>query len=158
MNFVRAAAVITAVGLTLGADWTAAQEAPGDDLDITMTLMPEGSERPDAVTRELTLPVFPEGDEAAGEPIPSEQGVANSANGLDIANQARADGRAFGQAAAEAAQENREDLGRGSRPDDLPGPPDDLPGPPDNLPSQPEDLPGPPDNVPGPPDNLPGPP
>lgn len=153
MEFVRTLTVIAVVGLALGADWTFAQDAPGDDLEITMTLMPEGGELPDAVTRELALPVFPEGDENEGQPIPSQQGVDNSAAGLDIANQARAEGRAFGQDIAAAAQENRENLGRGARPEDLPlGPPEGLPlGPPDDLPlGPPDDLPGPPEN-PGPP-------
>ena len=142
MDFARTLTIITVAGLGLGADWTLAQDVPGDDLEITMTLMPENGDLPDAVTRELTLPVFPEGDE--GESIPSQQGVDNSADGLATANQAREDGRAFGQEIAAAAQENRENLGRG-RPEDLPmGPPDDLPGVPEDLPGPPEDLPGPP--------------
>lgn len=111
----------------------------GDDLDVTITVIPEDADLPDAVTAELTLPMDEEGNY-----IPSEEGVENSAEGLATANEARADGRAFGEAAAEAAQENRENLGSGSRPDleDLipgspPGIPDDIPGPPE-LPERPE--------------------
>ena len=137
MDFAKTLTIITVAGLGLGADWTFAQDAPGDDLEITMTLMPEGGDLPDAVTRELTLPMFPEDDE--------NQGVVNSADGLATANQAREDGREFGRQAAAAAQDNRENLGRG-QPEDLPmGPPDELPGPPDDLPGPPDDLPGPPD-------------
>ncbi len=160
MDFARTLTIITVAGLGLGADWTFAQDAPGDDLEITMTLMPEDGDLPDAVTRELTLPVFPEGDENAGQPIPSQQGVDNSADGLATANQAREAGREFGRQAAAAAQENRENLGRG-RPEGLPmGPPEGLPmGPPEGPPMGPPDgLPGLPDDLPGPPEDLPGPP
>lgn len=151
MDLARTLTIITVAGLGLGADWTFAQDAPDEDLEITMTLMPEDGDLPDAVTRELTLPVFPEGDENADDPIPSQQGVDNSANGLTTANQAREEGREFGREAAAAAQDNRENLGRGGRPEDLPfGVPDDLPELPDDLPGPPDDLPGPPD-TPGPP-------
>ena len=154
MRFVNAIAVISAVGFSLGADWTAAQDDPGDDLEITMTLMPEGANVPDAVMRVLALPEFPEASQNDAEPRP---GAESSANGLDIANQARADGRAFGEAAAAAAQDNRESFGRGTPPEN-PGPPDNVPGPPDSVPQPPDNIPGPPDNVPGPPDSVPGPP
>jgi hypothetical protein len=130
----------SALTLSLSASWVFAQEGEGgDDLDVTMTLMPEGADLPDAVTRELELPRYTEG-ENEGEYIPSSQGVENSANGLETANAAREDGRAFGEAAAEAAQDNREEHSRGNMPDlenllpdqvpDMPGPPD-RPGPPD---------------------------
>jgi hypothetical protein len=149
MEFARTLTIIAVAGLVLGADWTFAQDAPVDDLEITMTLMPEDGDLPDAVTRELELPVFPESDE--NEEQQGDDNSANSADGLEIANQAREDGRAFGQDTAAAAQENRENLGRGMPPEDLPlGPPEDPPGPPDNPP-------GPPDNVPEPP-VTPGPP
>jgi len=153
--------IIAALGLVLGANWAAAQEGPGDDLDITMTLMPQGADLPDAVTKDLTLPPLPEASRNDADPRPGE---SSSAEGRAIAEQARAEGRAIGQAAAEAAQDNRENFGHGSPPenlgppDNLPATPDNLPAPPDNLPAPPDSLPGPPDGVPGPPDGVPGPP
>jgi len=149
----RTLALLGAAGFTLGAQPALAQEEGGDDLELTMTLMPEDGD-PSAVTRELTLPVFP----GTEDPIPSDEGVANSATGLSIANQARTDGEAFGRAAADAAETNRELYGRGSRrPEDVPmGPPVD-PGtvpvdpPPVDPPVDPGNPGGPPIDPPGPP-------
>jgi hypothetical protein len=81
------------------------------DDELTMTLLPEGAELPDAVTKVIELP---KNDE--GEYLASEEGVANSAEGLAIANAAREDGRAFGEEMAASARENRENFTRG-RPD-----------------------------------------
>lgn len=69
--------------------------------DVTMTVLDEG-EAPEEAFSELALP-----DEAADE------GVTNSADGLNTANAARADGRAFGEATAEEAQ-NRGDESAGT--------------------------------------------
>jgi hypothetical protein len=82
------------------------------DDELTMTLLPEGAELPDAVTKVIELP---KNDE--GEYIASEEGVTNSAEGLAIANAAREDGRAFGEEMAASARENRENFSRGGRPD-----------------------------------------
>jgi hypothetical protein len=109
--------VITALALTLTAgsafaqDGTEGEEAD-EALDLTMTLMPQDAELPDVVTADIELPKDEE-----GLPIPSEQGVEHGGEGLETANLAREDGRAFGEAAAAAAQENREDVSRGSMPD-----------------------------------------
>jgi hypothetical protein len=104
----------TTLALVLGASPAFAQDAGEDDgdLDVTMRLLPANAELPDAATREIELPVNDEGEFRA-----SEQGIENSLAGIETANAAREDGRAFGQEAAAAAQENRENMGRGSRPD-----------------------------------------
>lgn len=121
-----------ALGLS-GAD-ALAQDGDADDLDVTITLMAEDAEESDAVTRTLELPTNDE-----GEYIPSDQGVDNSAKGLETANAAREDGRAFGEATAAAAQESRENLGRGERPNLEDLVPDHVP----NVPELPE-TPSPP--------------
>lgn len=108
------------------------------DLDVFIRVLPANADLPDAATREIELPVDEQGD-----PRPSEQGVEHGGSGLETANAAREDGRAFGQESAAAAQENREDVERDSRPD------------PEDLPDQVPDNPGPPD-TPGPPETPPG--
>lgn len=106
---------LIAVGLTLAlsSNWVFAQGEEGEngDLDVTITAMPQDAEVPEVVTGDITLPMDEDGNY-----IPAEEGVENSAEGLAIANEAREDGRAFGEAAAAAAEANREDLGRGSMP------------------------------------------
>ena len=88
----------------------------------TIVLMPEGAELPEAVTRVIDLP-----KNENGEYRPAAAAVENSARGLAIANEARENGRAFGQEMAAQAQENRENKARGERPDVPPGqPPDDV--------------------------------
>lgn len=156
-------ALVVAGMLLVGSASAIAQEAgaPGnaaDTLDLTMTLMPEGATRPDAVTRIIELPA--EAAEAAQENAArglstANEARANRASGLDVAAEAREQGAEFGQQIREQAQENRENAERG-RPDsagppDTPGVPADRPGPPD-APGVPADLPGPP-VVPGPPRN-----
>jgi hypothetical protein len=111
--------IISAFTFALSGGGAFAQGDDGDgDLPLTMTLMPENAQQPDAVTREIELP-----RDAEGEFRASVEGVENSAAGLEIANAARADGRAFGEAAAEAAEsnraaaeDNRGDFGRGTMP------------------------------------------
>jgi hypothetical protein len=87
-----------------------------DGLDVTMTLMPEGSDESAAITNEIELPTK---DSEEEDYIPSEQAVENSRVGLDTANAARDDGRAFGEEAKNLAEDNRERFGRGSRTPDL---------------------------------------
>lgn len=128
--------IAAALTLALSSNWAFAQDGDeGDDgdLDVTITVMPEGADLPDVVTGDITLPVDEEGNF-----IPADEGVDNSAEGLSIANEAREDGRAFGEAAAAAAEANREDLGRGSMPDQVPETPGDLP----ELPDLPDVTPG----------------
>ena len=89
----------------------------------TIVLMPEGAELPAVVTRVIDLPRDENGDYR-----PAAAAVESSAGGLAIANEARENGRAFGEAMAAQAQENRENKARGGRPD-LPGvPPGQPPG------------------------------
>lgn len=137
----------SALAFALGAGAAVAQDGDDgtDDLELTMTLMPEDAELPDAVTRELELPRYAEG-ENEGEYIPSAQGVEHGTQGLDTANLAREDGRAFGEAAREAAQDNREEFGQGERPDLDDVLPDQVPD--DHTPDLPEPPAGPPDGTP----------
>ena len=127
---------ITVLAVTCGT--AAAQDEPKRGnrdaaLEITMTLIPANARTPDAVTNTIELP-----KDTDGNYIPSAAGVENSAGGLETANAAREDGRAFGQATAAAARENRENATRASRgaaseqrpePPDTPEPPE-RPDPP----------------------------
>lgn len=124
---------------TVAAGPVAAQSAtaPDDELELTMTLLPESATEPDAVTKNIELPA-----------PASDQGVAKSADGTANANQAHEGrdsglanaaeaqerGRDIGQTIAAEAHDNREDQGRGNAPEP-PSPPDhpvppNPPGPP----------------------------
>jgi hypothetical protein len=103
-----------------------AQDAPnrGDKdqdsvLELTMALIPANAQTPAAVTASIELPK----NESTGAYIPSARGVEHAAGGLDTANLAREEGRAFGEATAAAARENRENVGRASRDAANPEPP-----------------------------------
>ena len=94
-----------------------AQDAPNrrdNDKDAvlqsTMDLIPANAQTPAAVTATIELP-----RNESGAYVPSAQGVAHSAHGLDTANLAREDGRAFGEAMAAKARDNRENVSRASR-------------------------------------------
>jgi hypothetical protein len=80
-------------------------------LELTMALIPANAQTPAALTATIELPK----NESTGVYIPSAQAVEHSAGGLDTANLAREEGRAFGEATAEGARENRENAGRASR-------------------------------------------
>ena len=95
-------------------------------LELTMTLIPMNAESPGVVTAAIELP-----KDSSGEYIPSANGVEHSAPGLDTANVAREDGRAFGQATAAAARENRENATRASHDTGVEGPPAPPETPPD---------------------------
>jgi len=100
-------------------------------LELTMVLIPANAETPAAVTAKIDLPK----DAASGNYIPSVQGVENSERGLETANAAREDGRAFGQATAATARDNRENAVRaaqGASEKERPAPPEtpDRPTPP----------------------------
>jgi len=153
MNIRTGLAVSSAVVLSLSASWVLAQEGEAgtegsSELEVTLSLLPEGVELPDAAIRSLDLPRFPaeEGSEEPGEYKPAQQAQDHALDALANATEARDEGRARGEAAAAAAQDNREEFGRGERPnlEDLlpdqvpedPGPPD-MPGPPDTPPGAP---------------------
>ena len=103
----------------------------------TIVLMPEGAELPAVVTAAIDLPKDENGDYRPAAPA-----LVNGARGLGIANEARENGRAFGEAMAAQAQENRENKARGGRPELPPGqPPPDVPLPP--LPDTPATPPVP---------------
>jgi hypothetical protein len=154
------ASLLISTALALSANVALAQDGEegetDSDLDVTMTVIPEDVELSEAVILELEIP-----RDAEGEFRASEQGVINSASGLDTANAAREDGRSFGQETAAAAQENRESLGRESRPDLEDLLPDQVPNLPEipdfpELPDGPEipegpELPELPDTPNGPP-------
>jgi hypothetical protein len=88
-------------------------------LDLTMRLMPADAVVPDAVVATIELPRAEDGSF-----IPHDKAVERSGRGLTTANAARENGRAFGEAMAAAARENREDVTRGGRADATPSPPD----------------------------------
>lgn len=136
-----------------------AQDSDGaaEDLDLTIRLMPEGSEDGREITRTITLPesvpervprTVPGEDAGAGRDASDEPGGPGNARppegidapGLDIAEQARSgeDGRELGRELRERALENREDAGRGGGPPAAGVPAPDTPGgdagPPEDLP------------------------
>ena len=96
-------------------------------LELTMTLIPMNAESPAVVTAAIELP-----KDSSGDYIPSANGVEHSAPGLDTANVAREDGRAFGQATAAAARENRENATRASHDAVVEEPPPAPPETPDH--------------------------
>jgi hypothetical protein len=112
----------------------------------TVVLLPEDAELPDVVTAAIDLP-----RDADGEYRPSAQAVESSAKGLETANAAREDGRAFGTQMAANAADSRETHSRGSRPDLSNLLPDQVP---DHVtpPSLPETPIAPPETPVGPPE------
>ena len=132
-NFLFTAAL--ALVVTGGPAFADDGDVPG--LDETMRLMPQDATLPDVVTAAIELPKDEEGAH-----IPNKAAVEHSAHGLETANAAREDGRAFGEAMAAAARENRENVTRSSRPDLEDLLPDRVPGPPDAP--DPPDVPDPP--------------
>ena len=129
--------VLATLTLSLSSSWSYAQD---DDPELTMRLLPAGAQASEEALREIELPTRI--DENTGEPVPtpSEQGLENGSEGLMRANEARFEGVANGAAAAETAQNNREEMGRGTPPDLSELLPDQVP----------DDIPGP-NNIPGPP-------
>jgi hypothetical protein len=123
-----------------------------DEGELTMTLIPDANANlPEAVTRMIELP-----ESASDEGRANSAGGLETANdartrrqaGLDTANDAKERGREFGADMAEAAQNNRANAGRGATPErpNFPDLPDSVP---DSVPDLPEG-PNPP-NPPGPP-------
>ena len=93
---------------------------PADNLDVTMTLLPEHAKGPEDITRRIALPPPANpGDKAGrgtdkdkpddGKSPPADPG----AKGRDTADEARERGREFGQDVSEQSRENRENAGRG---------------------------------------------
>jgi hypothetical protein len=74
-------------------------------LELTMRLMPANAESSTVITSTIELR-----KDSAGAYAPK-------APGAEAANHAREDGRAYGEAAAAAARDNRESASRRSRPD-----------------------------------------
>lgn len=72
--------------------------AQEDDLDVTLSVVEDEGEAEEQLVNDIELPA--DADEQAQE---------NAAFGLDTANQARQQGREFGEERAEQGQENRED-------------------------------------------------
>jgi hypothetical protein len=124
----RLAVTCTIAALMICAAPTAraqSQEKRADNLDLTMTLLPEHAKGPEEITKRIELPRpkgagehkddRPDGDKSDGPrkddkgppPDPGEQGRAT-------ADQARERGREFGQDVAEQARENRENAGHGA--------------------------------------------
>ena len=108
------------------------QEPLPEDLELTMTLMPEGEALPEAVTRTIELPPSASDAAATNAAGLSQANEARDAReeGLDTAAEARDKGRELGEQMAEQARENREDTGRSKPPPPPDGPPKDIPVPP----------------------------
>jgi hypothetical protein len=82
------------------------------EIGLTMRLMPANAESPAVITATIEL----RKDNAdLRKDRPGER--ISSAKSAAAAARAREDGRAFGEAAAAAARDNRESASRGSRPD-----------------------------------------
>jgi uncharacterized membrane protein YgcG len=96
-------------------------EKRDNNLDLTMTLLPEHAKGPEEITRRIELPPprnateqkdahGPNGDSKKDDKgPPADPGQ----QGRSTADQAREQGREFGQAAADQARENRENAGHG---------------------------------------------
>jgi hypothetical protein len=124
--------IVTGLAFALSAGSALGQEGDegsgdegSDSSESTLTVIPEDAELPSVVTEDLALPK--DGEDF----LPAVQGVEHGSAGLETANLAREDGRAFGEAAAAAAEQNREDFERGSRPDLEDLLPDQVPSIPD---------------------------
>ena len=149
MAYKQAVAFTFSLGIAalFGAAAAVAQPAPngGDNLDLTMVLLPENAAGPEEITRRIELP--PATDPAAGQQptTPNEaSGGDGKDNGRDTAAEARERGREFGHEAKDDAREERENAGLG---DGVPGPPQvgrDPPGRPDD-PGNPDPPGRPPD-------------
>jgi hypothetical protein len=134
--------IIALAGLLLVSGGALAEDGENDgdndELDVTMAMIPDHTQESDKVTRELTLPTVDE------VPIVPQTAVDNSKAGLDAANAARVDGKAFGQEARNLAEDNRERFGRGGGapelddliPDGIPGAPDLPPVAPPTPPTE----------------------
>jgi hypothetical protein len=130
-------AVVAAAIFSICATATAQDENDsdliGEELELTMTLLPAGADRPDVITKTIELPpaASSRGDEAGERGLETaDEARENRQEGLDTAAEAREQGQEFSQEMAEQARENREDAGRGNAPETPPGPPEDLPVPP----------------------------
>lgn len=147
---IKSIAVFAAGCFVLGAAAVHAQDAHDtgpdtDNLDVTMTLLPEGAKQPDAVTRTITLPSAASSQAASASGL--DKANANRdrrENGLKTAEEARAEGRDFGQEMRQQAAEQRENAERGKKPSDA-GPPE-QPGA--GNPSSPPDQANPPASTP----------
>ena len=119
------------------------QDAGESSLEVTIRLLPENAVGPGELTRQIELPPAAQANSAAAPPADPANGPPPGAEngqgrGLDVAEEARARGREFGQEIAEQAKETREDAGRpdSAGPPDGAGPPAD-PGPPPTPPGRP---------------------
>jgi hypothetical protein len=90
----------------------AAPVNPVAEVGLTMRLMPANAESPAVITATIEL----RKDNAELRKDSPAERIA-SAKSAEAASRAREDGRAFGEAAAAAARDNRESASRGSRPD-----------------------------------------
>jgi hypothetical protein len=102
-------------------------EKRDNNLEVTMTLLPEHAKGPEEITRRIELPPpkkepaeqkdakGPNGEQDGGSKKDNRGPPADpGAQGRSNADQAREQGREFGQAAADQARENRENAGHGA--------------------------------------------
>lgn len=139
------------VPLALGYALAASAQPPKgtDNLDVTMTLLPESAQSPEPITRHIELPPAenPSAEKgSSGEQPQKDQSppLEGPGQGADTAAEARERGREFGQDVAEQAQQNRENAGRSGAPDAQP------PDVPPVVPPNPPNPPGPPNTPQGP--------
>jgi len=119
-KFAASCALAAALVLTLAAH-AQAPGKPADNLDVTMTLLPEHAKGPEDITRRITLPppANPDAGRRADKPDSHDDGKSPPASpgpqgqGRDTADEARERGREFGQDVSEQSRENRENAGRG---------------------------------------------
>ncbi len=112
---------------------------PGDDGEVTITLMPPGNGAPELVMKQIELPDLDLENATADDKVEKARDALDKAE--DKGNTGRQHGwshaseaRQQAQDMAESANANRESRGRSE--DNRPEPPD-PPGPPDNPPGQP---------------------
>lgn len=141
MKIRNALVTYSALVAALGASAALAQP---EDLEVSITLVPEHVTLPIQVTRTLQLPAQATLPESAN---PQAQQQATSA--LNEAAAARDAGRLNAETARQETQESREEFGRAHMPDLEDLPPGQVPPAEPPVDPQPPTTPGPPDPLPG---------
>ena len=125
----------------MGVSGVALADEPGDDSEVTISLMPSANDNlPDAVTNRIPLPDL---TELVGNDTAEENVMKRATDALKHADQKRTEGREHGWSQADIAREQAQDMaenakaknenrgrgedGRPERPEP-PGPPETPPG------------------------------
>jgi hypothetical protein len=122
--------------IALGAAVVARAQAPekrDDNLDLTMTLLPEHATGPEEITRhgEGKGPSEDRAKQGARENEANGPPENPAEHGRETSSEARERGREAGQDVAEHARDDRENAGRGNGNGNGNGPPEAPPGKPD---------------------------